>query len=202
VIPAPTDAERAANRRAGMLRGLAIAREARARLRAVPLAEQPARARLTSQAANRYAAQLERRDWRTEGVTLCQGEAMIQVRGLSLRVHPLVATLRTFGDVARFLAEHSAHGLRCRGWAPCPLAWSRCPIRAPTNACGPRRDRRSSPSRWAPPSGERKEANERRDAHQSMHPTHRGMPMPTAGEQQERGAAHAHHARLRWRPCP
>jgi len=120
VLPALTDAERAANRRAGMLKGLAVARETRARLRAVPLAEQPAAARLTAVAANRYAGNLERRGWRAEGVALLLGEALVTVRDLSVRGHPLVATLRTFGDVARFLAAHPEHGLRGRGRASLP----------------------------------------------------------------------------------
>ena len=104
-------AERAASRRRGQLVGLAKAREARLalaerrRLGAEPgwHREGTADWRLSATEANSGAALLERHGWRAEACALGQGIALVEVRDLAVRCHPLVATLRAPGEAERWL---------------------------------------------------------------------------------------------------
>jgi hypothetical protein len=123
--PALAAAERAASRRRGQLVGLAKARAARLALaeRRRPGAETgwpregTADWRLSATEANAGAALLERHGWRAEACALAQGVALVEVRDLAVRGHPLVATLRAPGDAERWLREQG-HGLRGRVPSP------------------------------------------------------------------------------------
>jgi hypothetical protein len=63
------------------------------------------------------AALLERHGWRAEACALGQGVALIEVRDLAVRGHPLVAMLRAPGEAEAWLAENG-HGLRGRVPSP------------------------------------------------------------------------------------
>ena len=117
--------ERAASRRRGQLVGLAKARAAR-----LALAERrrlgaetgwhregTADWRLSATEANAGAALLERHGWRAEACALAQGVALVEVRDLAARGHPLVATLRLPGEAEAWLAAHG-HGLQGRVPSP------------------------------------------------------------------------------------
>ena len=68
----------------------------------------------TTAEANAAAAALERRGWRAEACVASFGVGFVEVRDLSVRWTPLVATLRTHADVDAFDAEHPEHGLMGR----------------------------------------------------------------------------------------
>jgi hypothetical protein len=78
-------------------------------------------ARLSGHQALHAAALLEDNGWRAEAVPLSQGIAMVEVRDLARRPHPLVAILRRQGEAEVWLREHG-HGLRGRVPAPPPGA--------------------------------------------------------------------------------
>jgi hypothetical protein len=69
--------------------------------------------RLSAVEANTAAALLERQGWRAEAVPLGQGVALVEVRDLAVRGHPLVAVLREPGQAEAWLTAHG-HGLRGR----------------------------------------------------------------------------------------
>jgi hypothetical protein len=111
--------ERAASRRRGQLVGSARAREA-----GLALAARRRRGtetgwygrpdwRLNAVEANAAASLLERHGWRAEACALGQGVALVEVRDLAVRGHPLIATLRAPGEAERWLRERG-HGLRGR----------------------------------------------------------------------------------------
>jgi hypothetical protein len=68
---------------------------------------------LTPTRAGMVASALERRGWRAEAIT-GPSHAVVEVRDLAMRHTPLVATLRTGGDVDDFNTTHPEHGLRHR----------------------------------------------------------------------------------------
>jgi hypothetical protein len=106
-------------RSAARQRGLARAHAARRR--AASGSPDPrsrfARRRLDSFRAHTAAALLERNGWRAEAVPLGQGVALVEVRDLATRGHPLVAVLRHPGQAEAWLAARG-HGLRGRVPAP------------------------------------------------------------------------------------
>jgi hypothetical protein len=118
-----TAEERAAQRRRGQLAGLAKARAARAavaarrRLGAETGWHARGEWRLNAIEAHAAASLLERHGWRAEGCPLGQGVALVEVRDLAVRGHPLVATLRRPGEAEAWLAAHG-HGLQGRVPAP------------------------------------------------------------------------------------
>jgi hypothetical protein len=69
--------------------------------------------RLNAVEANAAAGLLERHGWRAEACALGQGVALVEVRDLAVRGHPLLATLRAPGEAERWLQERG-HGLRGR----------------------------------------------------------------------------------------
>jgi hypothetical protein len=73
--------------------------------------------RLNASEADRVAALLEANGWRAEAINLAQGVALVEVRDLAVRGHPLVAVLRVLGEGERFLTARG-HGLRGRVLAP------------------------------------------------------------------------------------
>ena len=73
--------------------------------------------RLNASEADRLATLLEANGWRAEAINLAQGVALVEVRDLAVRGHPLVAVLRVLGEGERFLAARG-HGLRGRVPAP------------------------------------------------------------------------------------
>jgi hypothetical protein len=72
--------------------------------------------RLDAFEANRIAAELEAAGWRAEGINLAQGIALVEVRDLAVRWHPLVATLRTRPDAEAW------RGAPSRPPVPCGMA--------------------------------------------------------------------------------
>ncbi len=81
-------------------------------------------ARFTPVQANVVAHALERRGWRAESC-IALPVAYVEVRDLSKRWTPLVAVLRSHGELDAFLAAHPGHGLRgrlaaCTGETPPP----------------------------------------------------------------------------------
>jgi hypothetical protein len=121
---ARTERERADARQRGRLRGLERARAAKAaalddqRRRLAGDATGWHRAgaadwRLNAFEANAAAALLERHGWRAESINLAQGVALVSVRDLATRGHPLVAVLRRPGEAERWLTERG-HGLTGR----------------------------------------------------------------------------------------
>jgi hypothetical protein len=126
----PLTAEaRAAQRRRGQLAGLAKARAARAAITARRLGAETGWYgrpdwRMNAIEANAGASLLERHGWRAEACALGQGGALVEVRRLDVRGMPLVATLRTAGDLQRFLAEHP--GRRPPGPRLSGEEWARC----------------------------------------------------------------------------
>jgi hypothetical protein len=66
--------------------------------------------RLDALRAHAAASELERHGWRAEAVPLGQGVALVEVRDLAVRGHPLVAVLREPGQAEAWLAAHG-HGL-------------------------------------------------------------------------------------------
>jgi hypothetical protein len=115
--------ERAAQHRAGALRGLAAIAEAKRKER-----ERRRRGaetgwhvsgdwRLDAFQASRAASLLERHGWRAEARPLAQGIATVEVRDLAVRGHPLLAVLRRPGEAEAWLAARG-HGLRGRVPSP------------------------------------------------------------------------------------
>ena len=70
-------------------------------------------ARFTPVQANVVAHALERRGWRAESC-IALPVAYVEVRDLAKRWTPLVAVLRTHGELDAFLEAHPGHGLRGR----------------------------------------------------------------------------------------
>jgi hypothetical protein len=125
MTPPLVPVERAASRRRGQLVGLAKARAARLALAARRRlgaetgwhAPRRPQERLNAIEANAGASLLERHGWRAESCSLGQGVALVEVRDLAVRPHPLVATLRFPGEAERWLAAHG-HGLQGRVLSP------------------------------------------------------------------------------------
>ena len=109
--PEREPARAAASRRRGLERAHAARREAR-RLGAATGWHGRPDWRLTAFEADRIATELEAAGWRAEGVTLAQGVALVEVRDLAVRWHPLVATLRTRAEGDAFLGAHPARARR------------------------------------------------------------------------------------------
>lgn len=66
---------------------------------------------LTVQKAGIHATQLERNGWRAEPVSTSTGYAYVEVRDLAVRIHPVIARLRTPEDVKDWHIAHPEHGL-------------------------------------------------------------------------------------------
>jgi hypothetical protein len=123
MTPPLVPVERAASRRRGQLVGLAKARAARMalaerrRLGAETGWHRAGQERLDAIEANAGASLLERHGWRAEACALGQGVALIEVRDLAVRPHPLIATLRFPGEAEAWLAARG-HGLQGRVPSP------------------------------------------------------------------------------------
>jgi hypothetical protein len=68
----------------------------------LPLSLSPADRRLTGAQATGVASRLEALGWRAEGINVGQGLSLVEVRAARVRGTPLVAMLRTPGDVEAF----------------------------------------------------------------------------------------------------
>jgi hypothetical protein len=73
--------------------------------------------RLNASEADRLATLLEANGWRAEAINLAQGVALVEVRDLAVRGHPLVAVFRRLGEGEAWVRERG-HGLRGRIPAP------------------------------------------------------------------------------------
>lgn len=68
---------------------------------------------LTMTEATKIATVLEDHGWRAEAILVIHGYGLVEVRDLTVRCHPLIATLRGPGDAEAFRQTHG-HGLRGR----------------------------------------------------------------------------------------